>query len=257
MLHQRSGVLIRQVSWGITKGDFMGHLIECRSLAHQYTNAEGYLRLYGEGLSFEIDEGSFVSIVGGSGWGKSTLVNLVLGLENPAKGSVYMRGENVTGSSFVNRCTRIKTAVVFQRPTAVPQLTVLQNLHLALSMLGVPRRERDERIKESMDFFGLENLSHSRPDCLSAGQRRRIDLARALAVRPEFLVLDEPTGDLDSSMASLVMPLLRGLNRNHGTTILMTTATARHAASTKHQIHLKPPAIIANPQRLVVGSGHV
>ena len=223
----------------------------------QYPNAEGFLKLYGEGLSFAIEEGSFVSVVGGSGWGKSTLVNLVLGLERPTRGAVYMRGENVTSSSFVKRCNRIKTAVVFQRPTAVPQLTVIQNLHLALSMLSVPKREREERIKESIDFFGLENLSHSRPDFLSAGQRRRIDLARALAVRPEFLVLDEPTADLDASMASLVMPLLRGLNRNHGTTILMTTGIARHASTTKHQVHLKAPALIAGPQRLTVGSEHV
>jgi ABC-type multidrug transport system ATPase subunit len=235
----------------------MSHLVECRSLIQQYPTAEGFLKLYGEGVSFAIDEGSFVSIVGGSGWGKSTLVNLVLGLETPSRGSIFMHGENVTRSSFVNRCGIVKAAVVFQRPTAVPQLTVLQNLHLALSMLRVARRERDERIKEAMDFFGLENLLHSRPDSLSAGQRRRIDLARALAGRPDFLVLDEPTGDLDASMANLVLPLLRGLNKNHGTTILMTTAVARHAASTKHQIHLKPPTLVEQPTRLVVGSDHV
>lgn len=235
----------------------MSHLVECRSLTQQYPTPEGFLKLYGDGVSFAIDEGSFVSIVGGSGWGKSTLVNLVLGLETPSRGAVFMQGENVTHSSFVNRCSLIKTAVVFQRPTAVPQLTVLQNLHLALSMLGIPRKERDERVKEATDFFGLENLSHSRPDCLSAGQRRRIDLARALAVRPDFLVLDEPTGDLDASMANLVLPLLRGLNKNHGTTILMTTAIARHASSTKHQIHLRPPAIVEQPPHLVVGRERV
>jgi ABC-type lipoprotein export system ATPase subunit len=87
----------------------------------------------------------------------------------------------------------------------------------------------------------LEKLSHSYPDSLSAGQKRRIDLARALAAKPRFLVLDEPTGDLDSSVTNLVMPLLRGLNKDHGMTILMTTALARHASAAKHQIHLRPP----------------
>src|SRR5437660_399799 len=149
--------------------------------------------------------------------------------------------ENVTEQSFVKRSSRVKTAAVFQRPTALPQLTVLQNLHLALSMMGIPKRDRDDRTKEAMTFFGLEKLSRSYPDSLSAGQKRRVDLARALAAKPRFLVLDEPTGDLDSSVMNLVMPLLRGLNKDHGMTILMTTALPRHASTAKHQIHLRPP----------------
>ncbi|MBO0888049.1 ATP-binding cassette domain-containing protein [Candidatus Bathyarchaeota archaeon] len=234
----------------------MSHLLECRSLSLEYATPEGALRLYGdEGVSLAIEDGSFVSVVGGSGWGKSTLVNLVLGLEKPTRGRIHIRGEDVTTSSFVNRCARIRTAAVFQRPTAVPHLSVIQNLHLALSMTGIPRRERDERIREAVSFFGLENLSHSRPDSLSAGQKKRIDLARALAVRPEFLVLDEPTGDLDASIANLVMPLLRGLNRDHRTTILMTTAMPRHA--TKNQVHLKPPSFEKRQTRVLLEKEHV
>lgn len=228
-------------SWSITRVEMMSHLLEFKSVGLEYPTIDGVLRLYGDGISFAIDEGSFVSIIGGSGWGKSTLVNLVLGFEKPGRGTIHMRGQDVTQSSFVSRSAKVKTAAVFQRPTAVPDLTVLQNLQLALSMMNVPKRERGERIREAITFFGLENLSHSRPDSLSAGQKKRIDLARALAVRPEFLVLDEPTGDLDTSIANLVMPLLRGLNRGHGTTILMTTAMPRHASTTKDQVHLRPP----------------
>jgi ABC-type multidrug transport system ATPase subunit len=235
----------------------LSYLLECKSLSLEYPTPEGSLKLYGEGVSFTIEEGAFVSVVGGSGWGKSTLVNLVLGLEKPIRGSIHIRGENVTSQSFVNRCSRVKTAAVFQRPTAVPHLTVLQNLHLALSMFGIPRREREERIRESIRFFGLENLTHSRPDSLSAGQKKRIDLARALAVRPEFLVLDEPTGDLDSSMANLVMPLLRGVNKEHKTTILMTTAIPRHASATKNQVHLRPPMLQTRQTGVVAASKHV
>ncbi|TMI55524.1 ATP-binding cassette domain-containing protein [Candidatus Bathyarchaeota archaeon] len=207
----------------------MNPLIECRSVAVEYPTADGVLKLYGDGLSLIIEEGAFVSVVGGSGWGKSTLVNLILGLEKPTRGNIYIRGENVTQRSFVSRCSRIKTAAVFQRPTAVPHLTVLQNLHLALSMIGIPRRERDERIRESM----------------------------ALAVRPEFLVLDEPTGDLDTSIANLVMPLLRGLNRDHGITILMTTAIPRHASSARHQVHLRGPTIVARTPRVLARGENV
>jgi ABC-type multidrug transport system ATPase subunit len=219
----------------------MKTLLECRSITVAYPIVDGVLRLYGEGVSFTLEEGGFLSVVGGSGWGKSTLVNIVLGLEKPTRGIVQLDGENMTEQSFVKRSARVKTAAVFQRPTALPQLTVLQNLHLALSMMGIPKRDRDERIKDAMAFFGLEKLSHSYPDSLSAGQKRRIDLARALAAKPRFLVLDEPTGDLDSSVTNLVMPLLRGLNKDHGMTILMTTALPRHASTAKHQIHLRPP----------------
>ncbi len=204
----------------------MKPLIECRSVALEYPTADGVLKLYGDGISLIIEQGAFVSVVGSSGWGKSTLVNLVLGLEKPTRGSIHIRGENVTGCSFVSRCSRIKTAVVFQRPTAVPHLTVLQNLHLALSMVGIPRRERDERIRESIGFFGLENLSHSR-------------------------------GDLDTSIANLVMPLLRGLNRDHGITIMMTTAIPRHASTIKNQVHLRPPANVTRAPRVIAGGEHV
>lgn len=235
----------------------MNHLLECKSVGLDYQANDGVLRLYGEGISFVVEEGSFLSIVGGSGWGKSTLVNLVLGFEKPSRGNIYFNGENVTNYSFVRRCAKIRTAVVFQRPTAIPQLTVIQNLHLALSMLKVPKRERDERIGEAMNFFGLENLAHSRPDSLSAGQKRRVDLARALAVRPQFLVLDEPTGDLDSSSANLVIPLLRGVNKEHGTTILMTTALPRHASNSKSQVHLRPPSLIEPSDAILAGRAHV
>ena len=82
----------------------MNPLIECRSVAVEYPTMDGALKLYGDGLSLIIDEGAFVSVVGGSGWGKSTLVNLILGLEKPTRGSIHIRGENVTGYSLVSRC---------------------------------------------------------------------------------------------------------------------------------------------------------
>ena len=244
-------------SWGNTRDSQMTHLLECRSVGLDYPTDEGILRLYGEGISFSVQEGSFVSVVGGSGWGKSTLVNLLLGFERPTRGRIFANGEDITSLTFVKRYAKITTSVVFQRPTALPQLTVLQNLHLALGMSRIPRKEREQRIDEAMHFFGLENLAHSRPDSLSAGQRRRVDLARALAVRPQLMVLDEPTGDLDSSSANLVIPLLRGVNREHGTTVLMTTALPRHASTSKNQIHLRPPTIISRHGGILAGSQHV
>jgi len=228
----------------------MTYLIETTSVKMEYPHSDGVIQLYDEGVSLRVDPGDFVAVLGGSGWGKSTLVNIILGLEKPTSGTVHFSGEDVTRSSFVKRCSLVKTGAVFQRPTAIPQLTVGQNLNLALSMAGIPKGERDERIRESIAFFGLERITRVYPESLSAGQRKRIDLARALAIKPQLLVLDEPTGDLDTSASNLVMPLLRGLNKDHGTTILMATALPR-CASTAHQLlHLKPPGFITPSKRI-------
>ncbi len=250
MSPQASAEYDPRISWNITRPRIMTQLIETVSVKKDYPHSDGVLQLYDDGISLRIEQGDFAAVLGGSGWGKSTLVNVVLGLEKPTGGSIHFKGEDVTMSSFVKRCSLVKTSCVFQRPTAIPQLTVRQNMAIALSMAGVPAAERDERIKESLVFFGLDKITRAYPESLSAGQRKRIDLARALAIRPELLVLDEPAGDLDSSAANLVLPLLRGLNRDYGTTILMTTALPRYASAAHQLVHLKPPGFVTSNTRI-------
>src|SRR5881409_3384104 len=120
----------------------MSSVIETRSVVVEYPSVKGILRLYDQGVSLKVDQGDFTAVLGGSGWGKSTLVNVILGLEKPTAGTVYFGGEDVTKHSFVKRCDLVKTGAVFQRPTALPQLTVKQNLSLALALAGIPKRER-------------------------------------------------------------------------------------------------------------------
>lgn len=225
-------------------------LVETVSLRVDYPCDAGLLRLYDEGVSVSVNEGDFTAILGGSGWGKSTFINVVLGLERATAGSVRFRGEDVTGRSFLKRRELVRTAAVFQRPTALPQLTVSQNLSLALSLSGVQKKDRRDRIRESLEFFGLDSLAGAYPDSLSAGQRRRIDLARALAVKPELLVIDEPTGDLDSSASNLLLPLLRGLSNDHQISIIITTAQPRCAAEAHHIVRLRPPTLLTSENRL-------
>lgn len=210
-----------------------------------YNRRDGVLRLY-NGVSFGIDRGDFLAVTGGSGWGKSTLVNIILGIEKPSHGSIHHEGRDVTGLAFMKRFGKSKVAAVFQRSTSLPQLTVNQNLNLALSLSGLEKRERQEKIDEALAFFGLENFASSLPENLSAGQRRRVDLARALAVRADFLILDEPVSDLDTSTTNLVLPLLKGMNRAHGTTVLMTSAVPRIASVAKRQVHLSAPTILTS-----------
>src|SRR5437667_12345099 len=122
----------------------MTSVIETRSVVVEYPSVRGVLRLYDQGVSLNVDQGDFLAVLGGSGWGKSTIVNVVLGLEKPIHGSVSFRDHDVTRESFVKRCGLVKTAAVFQRPTALPQMTVSQNLHLALSLTEVPKNELEK-----------------------------------------------------------------------------------------------------------------
>ncbi len=199
-------------------------LVEARSVQVDYPHETGVLRLYDEGVSVTVKDGDFTAILGGSGWGKSTLVNIILGLEKATAGAVSFRGEDVTRKSFLKRRDLVKTAAVFQRPTALPQLTVSQNLTLALSLAGVPKRVRRERVEESLE--------------------------RALAVRPELLVIDEPTADLDSSASTLLLPLLRGLSNDHQISILITTAQPRCAAEAHHIVRLRPPLFLTSENQV-------
>ncbi len=229
----------------------MTPLIETISVQVDYPHSEGVLRLYDEGVSMTLNQGDFTAVLGGSGWGKSTLINVILGLETPTSGRIYFRGEDVTRLSFLRRRDLVRTAAVFQRPTSLPQLTVGQNLGLALSLAGVPRKERDDRVRESLSFFGLDRLGKAYPENLSAGQRRRVDLARALAVRPELIVIDEPAGDLDNSASNLVLPLLRGLSSDERVSILITTAQPRCAAEANYLVRLKPPGLLTSQNRVL------
>jgi len=217
-------------------------LLYVKALLKDYKRESGFLRLY-NGLTFGLDKGDFLAVTGGSGWGKSTLVNIILGVEKPSRGTILHEGKDVTGLPFMKRFGKSRVAAVFQRSTSLPQLTVSQNLNLALSLVGIKKTERKERIDEALSFFGLENFAGSFSENLSAGQKRRIDLARALAVRSDFLVLDEPVSDLDTSTTNLLLPLLKGMNRDHGTTVLMTTAIPRVASIAKHQVHLTAPMV--------------
>lgn len=198
-----------------------------------------------------MQEGDFLAILGGSGWGKSSLINLILGMEHPSMGNIHLRGRNVTMHSFVKRHSLAKIAAVFQRPTNLPEMRVIDNLRLALTLAHVPKQLREERINEALGFLGLQHVSNITSDHLSPGQKRRVDLARAIAVRPEFLVLDEPTSDLDTSTCNLIMPLLKGLNHDYGISILMTTASPRQSAMASRSLHLTPPMIVNHQNHVV------
>ncbi|MGD9140980.1 MAG: ABC transporter ATP-binding protein [bacterium] len=188
------------------------------------------------GVSLEVERGEFISIVGRSGSGKSTLLNLVGGLDTATSGSIVVDGTDLAGMdrSGLARHRRHTVGMVFQSFNLISHRSALENVMLALTFGGVPRGERRPRATNLLRRVGLGRRLDHNPSELSGGEAQRVALARALANGPDALLLDEPTGNLDSSTAREIIDLIAGLNRDAGLTAIMVTheqALAREVSS--------------------------
>ena len=178
-----------------------------------------------DGISIDINAGEFVALLGASGSGKSSLLNLIAGLDRPTSGEVIAQGNNLAALSRDDLAKYRLHAVgmVFQSFNLIPSMTVLENVELPMRFAEIDRRERASRARQSLERVGLgERLSH-RPMELSGGEQQRVSLARSLINNPKLLLADEPTGNLDSRTGSEIMELIRGFNQSLGMTVLMVT----------------------------------
>jgi putative ABC transport system ATP-binding protein len=176
-------------------------------------------------VSFEVRPGEFVSIVGRSGSGKSTLLNLIGGLDTVTSGHIYFGGQDLTGmrGPGLARHRRASVGMVFQSFNLIPHRSALENVMLALTFGGVPRRQRRPRAEDLLSNVGLGHRLDHKPGELSGGEAQRVAIARALANSPAMLLLDEPTGNLDSKTSEEIIDLIRRLNRDTDLTVLMVT----------------------------------
>ena len=176
-------------------------------------------------VSFEVPQGSYLSIVGKSGSGKSTLLNLVGGLDRPTSGTIQFNGNDLGKMSRYQLALhrRMGVGMIFQSFNLLTRRTALENIILPLTFAGIPRRIRKSRAKELLEQVGLGGRISHFPSELSGGEAQRVAIARALANEPEMILADEPTGNLDSSTAGEIIDLLVSLNKDKGLTILMVT----------------------------------
>lgn len=181
-------------------------------------------------VSLHVDDGEFVAIMGPSGCGKSTLLNIMGLLDNPTSGNYWLDGQEVghLKESARTSCRRNKIGFVFQAFNLIDELNAEENVELPLKALGVPSRERKERVVEIMQKLRISHRSRHYPQQLSGGQQQRIAIARAVVANPKMILADEPTGNLDSKNGAEVMELLEQLNRE-GTTIVMVTHSQHDA----------------------------
>lgn len=174
-------------------------------------------------VSLRLKGGEFVFLTGPSGSGKTTLIRLVLGLDNPSAGEVYTLGQAVHKlSESKRRALRRQVGVVFQDHRLLNSLNVFENVELPLHFLGLGKRERDRRVAEILEVVQMRDHASANPRTLSAGEKQRIAIARALVTCPGLLIADEPTGNLDPVTARSLIRLLREL-KGHGTTVLIAT----------------------------------
>ena len=191
------------------------------------------------GITMKVEEGEFVAIMGPSGCGKSTLLNILGLLDNPTEGTYNLAGTEV-GSLKESERTMVRKGqigFVFQSFNLIDELNVEQNVELPLKYLGVPKKERQERVVEMLRRMGISHRAKHYPNQLSGGQQQRVAIARAVVTKPKLILADEPTGNLDSKNGFEVMELLKQLN-SEGTTIVMVTHSQRDAAVAERTINL-------------------
>ena len=220
-------------------------LIEIRDLYKIYAEGEENEVRALDGVSLSIDYGEFVAIVGASGSGKSTMMNILGCLDIPTRGSYLLDGtpiEKRTEDELSDIRSR-KISFIFQGYNLIPSLTVWQNVALPMAYQRVPLAERRQRAYDALDAMGIASRAESRPTVLSGGQQQRVAIARAIATGSPIIMADEPTGALDSKTGQQVLDILRTLHKN-GTTVILITHDNGIAAKAKRVVRLQDGHII-------------
>jgi putative ABC transport system ATP-binding protein len=192
------------------------------------------------GLDLRVNRGEFLALSGPSGSGKTTTLNLIGALDKPTSGSVKLEGRDlaILGARALSRIRRNRIGFVFQAYNLVPVLTAYENAELVMALQGVPPTERREQVMGLLRAVGLEGLERRRPDELSGGQQQRVAIARAIAANPAVVLADEPTANVDSDTAEMLLSLMVELNRKRGVTFVFSTHDPRVMAHARRVVRV-------------------
>ncbi|MEM6531777.1 MAG: ABC transporter ATP-binding protein [Myxococcota bacterium] len=215
-------------------------LVRLRALTKVYGDGDAEVRAL-DGIDLEIDEGEFVAVMGASGSGKSTCMNVIGCLDVPTSGSFAFRGVEVGGLNSKQRALlrRHYLGFVFQGFNLLRRTTALENVELPLIYRGMGKGERRSAAVDALAAVGLEDRATHSASELSGGQQQRVAIARAIVTKPSLLLADEPTGNLDSARSAEIMELLTSLNQELGITIVMVTHERDMASYAKREVHFK------------------
>jgi putative ABC transport system ATP-binding protein len=203
------------------------------------------------GINVTIQRGEFVAVMGASGSGKSTIMNIVGCLDRPTSGAYFLEGEDVSSLSSDEwaHIRNRKIGFVFQGFNLLNRTSALENVELPMMYNGFQSKERRLRALEVLKLVGLEERSHHLPNQLSGGQQQRVAIARALVNRPSLILADEPTGNLDTKTSVEIMELFQNLNEKEGITIVLVTHEPDIATYAKRQIVFRDGMIISDNRK--------
>lgn len=214
-------------------------LIEINNVTKQYHKGEETITPLKE-VTLDIEQGEFLSLMGASGTGKSTLLNLIASIDKPDSGRIIVDGTEITQLSRTKlaRWRAANLGYIFQTHNLVPVLTAYENIELPLLLLPINRSERRKRIEIALKAVDLLDRADHYPRQMSGGQEQRVGIARAIVAHPKVVVADEPTGDLDPDSSSQILGLLKRLKEQLDVTLLMVTHDAAAAEIADKQFHL-------------------
>ena len=198
--------------------------------------------------ALRVERGEFLAIAGPSGSGKSTLLNLIGCIDKPASGRILIDGTD-TGTLTATQLTdlrRRKIGFVFQTFNLIPVFTAAENVEFPLLIQGIAPAERKARVQEALEGVGLAARAHHRPDLMSGGERQRVAVARAIVHKPELVLADEPTANLDTRNATQLIKLMRGLNERLGLTFIFSTHDQRLLEHTPRIVRLTDGQIVSD-----------
>jgi putative ABC transport system ATP-binding protein len=215
-------------------------LVEIRNVTKRYHKGGETITPL-EDVSLDIDEGEFVSLMGASGTGKSTLLNLIASIDHADAGTITVDGVDITKLSRTQLANwrAANIGYIFQTHNLIPVLTAYENVELPLLLLPMSRSDRQKRVEIALQAVDLSDRADHYPRQLSGGQEQRVGVARAIVAHPKLVVADEPTGNLDDDTSVQILRLLRRINEELGVTLLMVTHDAESAAIADRQLRLE------------------
>jgi putative ABC transport system ATP-binding protein len=225
-------------------------VLEIRNVSKIYNESEIQVNAVNE-VTLDFQEAEFAAIVGPSGSGKTTLLNLIGGLDSPTSGEIIIDGTNLSklkSSALIDFRMR-NIGFVFQAYNLIPVLTAKENIEFIMSLQKWSRLEREERTFELLNAVSLSERANSRPTKMSGGQQQRIAVARALASRPKFVLADEPTANLDTKAAAILLEIMEKLNREERITFIFSTHDARVVKMAHRVITLEDGKVVSDVRR--------
>lgn len=228
----------------------MGNILSVQKVQKYYGNKASLTRAL-DVISFDVEQGEFLAIMGASGSGKTTLLNCISTIDKVTAGHIFVAGQDITRlkGKELNRFRRQELGFIFQDFNLLDTLTAYENIALALSIQKTPVREMDERIRQAAEELGIGDVLNKYPYQMSGGQKQRVASARAIITNPKLILADEPTGALDSKSARLLLERFGYLNHMLGATILMVTHDAFTASYASRVIFIKDGRLFSEIQR--------